>query len=89
LQSATGASVLVSGGFHTPEISKMLRAKNISHIVLAPKITRIDEAWGSAYLSVFAREKTPLEQLFEGETLFLAKEITIRVLQAQSVFPHR
>src|SRR5207244_3646932 len=36
------------------------------------KITKVDTKNGSAYLSAFTQEKTPLEKLFEGEKLFLA-----------------
>ncbi|OVE75418.1 hypothetical protein BVX98_07645, partial [bacterium F11] len=44
-----------------------------SVVTFSPKITEIDSSEGSSYLSVFNQEKTPLEKLFEGEKLFLAK----------------
>lgn len=68
--------VLVTGGFHTAEISKILRKENISHLVVSPKITVIEEDNGSAYLSIFSQEKTPLDRLFEGQKLFLASAHT-------------
>ncbi|MCG3206194.1 MAG: hypothetical protein KCHDKBKB_02925 [Elusimicrobia bacterium] len=73
-----GPMVLVAGGFHTQEIARLLRDKKISYIVVSPKITRFNhEAGGPAeYLSVFAREKTPLDKLFEGKKLFLSDKAT-------------
>jgi hypothetical protein len=64
-------SVMVSGGYHTSEMAQLLRKKNISFIVVSPKVTKIDLASNTHYLSVFDREKTPLEQLFSGQKLFL------------------
>lgn len=69
--AADDALALVVGGFHTPHITQLLKEKQISYIVASPKITKVDEAAGSAYLSIFAREKTPLDRLFTGEKLFI------------------
>ena len=69
-----GNRILVTGGFHTPEIAQLLREKKISYVVVSPKITKIEDGSGTSYLSVFAREKTPLETLFQGEKLFLSPE---------------
>lgn len=63
---------MVVGGFHTPEITELLRKQGRSYAVIQPKITKIDGAAGSEYLSIFNREKTPLDKMFEGEKLFLA-----------------
>jgi hypothetical protein len=68
-QPSNGAVALVAGGFHTPEIADLLKSQKRSFIIVSPKITKVETAGGSAYLSVFAREKTPLEKLFEGEKL--------------------
>ncbi len=65
---------LVVGGFHTPLFTQRLREKKIPYVVVSPKITKIDNASGSAYLTVFAREKTPIEKLVQGEKLFVAPE---------------
>ncbi len=64
-------SVVVAGGFHTPHIAQLLRERKISYVVVSPKITKIEDSSGSAYLSVFAQEKTPLDRLFAGEKLFI------------------
>jgi hypothetical protein len=65
------AAVLVVGGFHTSHITELLKKQNTPYIVVSPKITKIDNDAGSAYLSVFSREKTPLDRLFAGEKLFV------------------
>lgn len=75
LKSVAGAprvghlSVLVVGGFHTPEITHLLKEKGYGYAVVSPRITKLDPDSGSAYLSIFTREKTPLEKLFAGEKL--------------------
>ncbi|MCG3204206.1 MAG: hypothetical protein KCHDKBKB_00916 [Elusimicrobia bacterium] len=64
--------VLVAGGFHTELLTGILKQERIPYVVVAPKITKISDEAGSAYLSVFAREKTPLEKMFAGEKLFVS-----------------
>ncbi|MFA5390062.1 MAG: hypothetical protein WC331_01380 [Candidatus Omnitrophota bacterium] len=59
---ATGEkmSAIVTGGFHTPGIEKYLREKDISYIVVAPRITKtIDKKKESALYDAALRE-TPL-----------------------------
>ncbi|MCB4756286.1 MAG: hypothetical protein LHV69_04525, partial [Elusimicrobia bacterium] len=70
------AYVLVTGGFHTPHLTQLLREKKVSYLVLSPKVTKITDESGSAYLTVFAREKTPLDRLFAGEKLFVNPSMT-------------
>ena len=69
--SATNVQVLVAGGFHTAEITKILRARNKPYLVVSPKITKVDTSSGSAYLSAFVAEKTALDKLFMGDRLFV------------------
>ncbi len=71
-ESNAKVAVLVTGGFHSVGIGELIKQAGITMISFAPKITKVDSESGSAYLSVFAQEKTPLDQLFEGEKLFLA-----------------
>ncbi len=66
-------AVLVTGGFHSTGMEEHLRSAGLSVIRFVPKITKIDSPSGTAYLSVFAQEKTPLEKMFQGEKLFLAE----------------
>ncbi len=71
-QNAAGVKAFVLGGFHTPQVAQLLREQKIPYVIVSPKLTRVDDASGSAYLSVFAREKTPLEKLFSGQKLFIS-----------------
>ncbi len=64
-------SVLVTGGFHTPQITQLLKERGMSFAVVTPNISKVETETGSAYLSMFNQEKSPLDQLFEGRTLFL------------------
>ena len=69
---ATGASALVAGGFHSDGVAAELRRRGRTVIVCTPKMSKADPASASAYLSVFDRERAPLERIFAGEKLFLA-----------------
>ncbi len=79
IEKVLPGSALVVGGFHTPHLTQLLRDRKIPYVVVSPKITKIDAASGNAYLSVFAREKTPLEKLLAGEKLFLAPQNNLSV----------
>ncbi len=68
-------AVLVTGGYHTEGVTRLLHEKGIATIALAPKITKIEGKSGTEYLSVFTQEKTPLEKLFDGDKLFVNKAI--------------
>jgi hypothetical protein len=65
-------AVLVTGGFHSDGVEAILRARGAACVTVSPKITRLEGGPGSAYLTLFSREKTPLENIFEGEKLFVA-----------------
>ncbi|MBK8574178.1 MAG: metallophosphoesterase [Elusimicrobia bacterium] len=72
----TDTAVLVTGGFHSPGMAEKLERAGFTVISFTPKIEKIDTSKGSAYLSVFTQEKTPLEKMFKGEKLFLAQNPT-------------
>ncbi len=72
LKSTQRNAVLVAGGFHTPDIARILEARGFSTITLAPIIRDAANIKGSDYLSAFLRERSPLAKLFEGEKLTLA-----------------
>ncbi len=65
-------AVLVTGGFHSSGLTDRLTRAGVTVVRFTPRIEKIDTAQGSAYLSVFSQEKTPLESLFQGQKLFLA-----------------
>lgn len=64
-------SLLVAGGFHTRGLTLLFKEKGLSYIVVTPKLTKVDTASGTQYLSVFDQEKTRLEVLLSGKRLFL------------------
>jgi len=75
-EQKVSAIVLVTGGFHTAGLRERLEKSGIRVIDWTPRITRVDLAEGSRALDVFAQEKTPLEGIFRGRTLFLAPRPT-------------
>ncbi|MFN0117610.1 MAG: hypothetical protein ACKVQC_04860, partial [Elusimicrobiota bacterium] len=66
--------VILTGGFHSRDIMFLLKQKKIPYLVVSPRLTKIDDLAGSDYLSVFDRDKTPLEEIFSGERLFVIPE---------------
>lgn len=65
-------AILVTGGFHSSGIEARLKREGVAVLTLSPKIGKVDLKDASAYLSAFAREKTPLDKLFAGEKLFVS-----------------
>jgi hypothetical protein len=51
-------AVLVAGGFHTEGISRLLKEKNISYIVVTPKIENLDS--GDVYQSILLGKKAEI-----------------------------
>lgn len=74
-QSGVSNALLVAGGFHTAGLENHLIARGVHVVTVAPRVSRVDPNAGTAYLTAFAREKTPLDKLFDGQKLFLAREI--------------
>src|SRR5262249_12345936 len=72
----TGADrvALVTGGFHSAGIDDRLVQEGFSTVSAVPRLTHADPSKGSAYLSEFLQEKTPLEKLVEGHRLFVAPQ---------------
>lgn len=52
--------VLVTGGFHSEGIAKMLESKGISYMVVCPNITKEVE---TPYIKVLTNQRTPLEDI--------------------------
>ncbi len=67
----SGPVALVMGGFHTVQVTRILREQNVPYVVVSPKLSKVSDESGSAYLSEFSRDKTPLEKLFTGSKLFV------------------
>jgi hypothetical protein len=70
--SSVSTVVLVTGGYHQDGLQSELLNSGITVVNFVPRLTAVDAASGTAYLSVFNQEKTPLDKLFEGQKLFLA-----------------
>jgi len=66
------AMVLVAGGYHTPGLEALLAARNVSYVVVTPKVGEIPAE--ARYLDVFTAKRTPLEELALGDKLFLGDE---------------
>ncbi len=82
----TSLSILVTGGFHSTGIDRQLVDAGYTVVTYIPKISKVDDVAGSSYLSVFTQEKTPLDQLFAGEKLFLAeKPVASAAMMSSSV----
>ncbi len=55
-------AVMVTGGFHTRELSRMLQARGISYLVITPRIT---ENMGNRYFDILTGKKTDLDNFVE------------------------
>ncbi|MBV9079840.1 MAG: hypothetical protein JO102_01835, partial [Elusimicrobia bacterium] len=69
LDGAPSAMAMVVGGFHTPEVARRLKDRGCSVIVCSPRLSKVDMASATGYLTIFSRDKTPVEKLFAGERL--------------------
>ncbi|NQT95387.1 MAG: hypothetical protein HQ572_02955 [Candidatus Omnitrophica bacterium] len=56
-------AVLVSGGFHTDGITRLLKDKKVSYVVITPKVDKLQE--DNPYRSVILGEKDPLDEFYE------------------------
>jgi hypothetical protein len=65
------SAVLVAGGFHTEGLSALLRQKQVSYVVVTPKITEIPR--DNKYLDLLASDPVPLEKQLAGDRIYLAK----------------
>lgn len=73
----TGTVLLVTGGFHSPHITQLLKDEGLSYVLAQPKITEIETDGGKSYLSIFSREKSSLDDLFSGTKLFVTPASTV------------
>lgn len=68
-ESKSAGAVLVAGGFHTDGLVKMFKAKDLSYVVVTPKIKEVPKE--NHYLEAFTRDPRPLEKILSGERIFL------------------
>ncbi len=71
-KAPAGARAIVIGGFHTPALHARLMAAGIPHVIVMPRVTKVDAGSATAYLSIFQREKESVSRLFSGRQLFLS-----------------
>ncbi|PIQ86362.1 MAG: hypothetical protein COV74_05040 [Candidatus Omnitrophica bacterium CG11_big_fil_rev_8_21_14_0_20_45_26] len=66
-------SVIVTGGFHTPGIEAYLRARDISYVVIAPRIEKIDETEDSQRYEAAMRNEISNVETLLSEMYFAPK----------------
>ncbi|MBK8575585.1 MAG: hypothetical protein IPN90_07890 [Elusimicrobia bacterium] len=71
-RNKTDVAVLITGGHHSPGITKRLTKAGMHVVRFIPKIDKIDSAQNDDSLRYFTRDQSPLENLFGGDRLFLA-----------------
>jgi len=71
-RAGTKTAVLVTGGYHSPGISRCLTEANAAVVRFTPRIEKTTPSDTKDYLSLFTQKKTPLDKLFSGEKLFLS-----------------
>ncbi len=73
-KEGTQISVLVTGGFHSEGITKLLEKQGISYIVVCPNITKDVE---TPYIKILTNQRTPLEEILAdtGATTADAKNV--------------
>jgi len=59
-QDKANTAVLITGGFHTEGITRILEERGISYVVVCPNITKDTE---SPYIKVLTNQRTPFEEL--------------------------
>ncbi|MBK8870979.1 MAG: protein kinase family protein [Elusimicrobia bacterium] len=69
------SAVLVAGGFHTEGLSALLRQKQVSFVVVTPKISEIPR--DNKYLDLLASDPVPLEKQLAGDRIYLARMVAM------------
>ena len=64
-KEGVSVSVLVTGGFHSEGIAKLLEKQNISYVVVCPNITKDVE---TPYVKILTNQRTPLEDILSDTT---------------------
>ena len=62
-QEKADVAVLVSGGFHTDGITELLKDKNLSYVVITPKVDRLQE--DNPYQSVLLGGENEFDIFYE------------------------
>ncbi len=78
-------AVLVTGGFHTEGMHKILNQENLVVITVTPKLAQVDTEEGNSYLQVFTRSKTPFDRIFDSQRVSLVESPRIASLTGSGV----
>lgn len=70
--------LLVAGGFHSAGVSRLLSNQNIGLVTVAPRFSTDVEVPGA--FSLFYRDRTPLELLFDSPRVTLSETLTLAPL---------
>jgi hypothetical protein len=62
-QERANIAVLVSGGFHTDGITKLLKEKELSYVVVTPKVNKLDD--NNPYTRVLLGEKNEFDVFYD------------------------
>jgi hypothetical protein len=63
-QEKANIAVLVSGGFHTDGIIKLLKERELSYVVITPKVNKLDE--DNPYTRVLLGEKNEFDKFYDA-----------------------
>ncbi|MBV9080899.1 MAG: response regulator, partial [Elusimicrobia bacterium] len=68
------SAIMVAGGFHADGVARRAKAAGWTIASITPPVSGGDLSTASGYLTLFAREKTPLEKIFTPQRLFVAPD---------------
>ncbi|MDX9703776.1 MAG: hypothetical protein RBU23_12150 [Candidatus Auribacterota bacterium] len=80
-QHTAKTAVFIAGGFHTKGITAQLKEKDISYVVVAPKVSRVPES--NEYISMIMEQKNIYELYLGTSTLAIATWLERNPLTAQ------
>lgn len=76
--SAPGILVLVTGGFHSEGMTQFLKDRGIAHLVVVPKISKIDAE--DLYFKVMRRENADMSAYFDKNPLNKQESLLLKGL---------
>ena len=80
-------AVLLSGGFHSPSFVEKFSAHGVEVVIKTPQLSSLNPEEGAQYLSLFSKEKTPLEFILEAEDLFILPAFLALGTKGTNQFP--
>ncbi len=68
-------AVLITGGFHTKGIARQLKARDISYVIVQPRVEHVEMK--TPYLAMMKGEKSPLENVMENELNSISNQMNL------------